>query len=149
MEGVCVMKKVLLCLVFILGFGLPAWAANFAEICRDENYLIYLDIDSISERTSYGHNYVVAWTKWIPRGDSHKELLRSYGIKSVGYIMQLFAFDQNMEKIQALSVNVYDKKGNVVDRYSGQFSVGKYEEVVPQTYGELMYNLVIYTYLLD
>lgn len=139
------MKKIVFMLLLILCMCLPAYAANFVEIRRDEDALVYADVDSIELRKTYNNEYVVAWFKWIPRSEVAKELFKEYK-KTVDHEMQLYAFNKNVRQFQMLSRNIYNKKGNVINSGSWPFQISEYEEIVPGTYSELMYDFAIYYY---
>lgn len=140
------MKKTLLALLFILIVSLPVSAANFVELGRDEDYLIYVDINSIEERSTYGNNYIVAWVKWIPRGEALKELSAIFEPKSVDCFMSFYAYDKNHKRGQRLMYTLYDKKGNVIVSDSQAFSLGQYQEIIPGSYSELFYDMVMLHY---
>lgn len=135
-----------LLLFLLLCMSSPAYAVNFVEILRNENDLIYLDLDSVSQRSSLGRDYIVAWVKWIPRGDKLKEQSKLYKTNSLDYIIRLSAFDKNLKQVQVLAFSAYDKKGNVIASNSWQFSPSDYSEIAPQTYGDWIYDIVMFNY---
>lgn len=67
------MRKFVASVFFLLLLSTSAFAANFVEIVHSEHYLIYVDTDSIALRG----NHIVAWSKWIPRGEEKKGLKKS------------------------------------------------------------------------
>lgn len=133
------MKKIALVLFLLFSLCEPAYAVNFVEVNRDNDYLIYLDVDSIELRTSYDNEYVFVWTKWIPRGDRAKELSNVYK-NPVDYEMNGIALNKNIKQIQPLFLVIFDKTGNVVDMSDWPFEMSKYNEVIPDTYGGFIYN---------
>lgn len=139
------MKKIAFVLFFLFSLCMPVYAANFVEITRDDNYLVYIDVDSIASRTSYNHEYVVAWSKWIPRGDEAKELSKEYK-KPVNHEMSFIALNKNIKQIQTLSRHLYDKKGNIINGGSWPFQTSNYKEVIPDTYGETFYDFIMFYY---
>lgn len=146
LKGVCVMKKVLFCFVLVLGFVLPASAEIFMKINDDENYLIYVDIASVEQRTSDGNDYIVAWVKFIPRGEMLKRKLKLYQLTSIGHMSEFVAFSKDLMLSQLLAARIYDEKGKMLYDGSSEFSPDKYEEVAPETYGERVYNQVMHIY---
>lgn len=139
------MKKIILLLLLILCLCAPADAVNFVEIGRDDNYLVYLDLDSIELRKAYSDEYVVAWIKYIYRGDIAKNLSKEYK-KDVGYLMAFEAYNKDYKQSQTLSETLYDKKGFAIVNDSQTFQKSKYEEIIPHTYGDLSYDLVMLYY---
>lgn len=139
------MKKFLLCLLSIIIISSPAYAAKFETIAESDEFTVLLNIESISKRSDYGREYVVAWTKWIPKKDKSEELSKEYKSK-IDYEMVFFAFDQKFRQIQELSFSVYDLTGKIVANQSRQFYTAQYTEIIPDTLGEDMYDAVMYFY---
>lgn len=140
------MKKVLFCFVLVLSFVLPANAENFVEIMDNENVLIYIDVDSVEQRTSDGNDYIVAWLKFIPRGEDLERVLKFFQLTSVGHMSEFWAFSKDLKLMQVLTVRIYDEKDKMLDETSCEFSLDRYDEVAPETYGEWLYEQAMYYY---
>lgn len=139
------MKKIAIVLFLLFSLSVPACAADFVELGRDDNRLIYVDVDSIALRKTDNSEYVVAWIKMIPRGDEAKELSKEYK-KPVDYDMTFSALNKNIKQIQPLSRHLYDKKGNVIIGDSWPFQSSRYGEAIPGTVGEAIYDFVMNYY---
>lgn len=135
------MKKLLVGALLLFCFALPAWSANFVEIVRNDENLIYLDLDSIEMRTQAHNRYLVVWTKWISRGEEAKKDAKIYK-QPVDYIMELFACNMEQRQIQRLSSLYYNKKGQIIDKYLNEFLVSRYIDIPPQTYADWIYEIV-------
>lgn len=136
------MKKVLLILLLLFCISVPACAVNFVKVSVDDRYLIYVDVDSIELRKTNNNEYVLVWSEWIPMGDRANELFDEYK-KTVEHDMVLWALNKNEKQMQMLSEITYDKKGNVIDSGSWLFQTSEYNEVVPNTHGEIIYDFVM------
>lgn len=139
------MKRIALILFLLFSLCVPVYAANFVEIARDDRYLIYIDADSIELRKTNNNEYIVAWIKWIYRGDSAKELSKEYKQK-VDHKMSFLALNRDARQMQSLSDHLYDKKGNILEDGSWQFQSSEYSEVIPNSYGELIYDFIMFYY---
>lgn len=60
--------------------------------------------------------------------------------------MEFYAYDKNFKQMQLLARNVYDNRKCVIYSDSWHFSSSNFKEIVPQSYGEWVYDLVIYAY---
>lgn len=136
------MRKIAFILFCWLCLCVPAYAANFVEIHKDPSGQTYIDVDSIASRKSGNHEYLVAWVKYIPSGDWSEELYDEYGVE-VDHILEFQAYNKDMRQILTLSEHTYDKSGNIVEEESWLFEISDYEEVIPDTYGELTYDFAI------
>lgn len=139
------MKKILLGTLLLFCFTLPAWSANFVEIARTKDWLTYVDVDSIGLRSEANHKYVVAWCKIIPRGESEKQFVKNFK-QPAGYFMELSAYNIEYKQEQVLSFVAYNEEGTVLENDSSIFFVSKYEEIIPGTLGEDIYNFVMSRY---
>lgn len=133
------MKKYVLYIFVVLSLfiSLPANAANFVELTRDKNNVISVDTDSIAKRG----NYTVIWVKWIPRGDVKKQFKERVS-KEITYYLTFMAFRDKYPQYQVLSVNCYFTDNTVEQTLSSKFSNDAWEEIAPQSYGDLIYNYI-------
>ena len=132
------MKKIILMALFIFCFSTPLYAANFVEVYRDDNILIALDTSSIEKRD----DYIVAWTKWIPRGETktkHEKKLKT----KISHYMEFTAYNLTLKQFQFLMRVYYSPKNSVIDSYSENFAMYRYKDVIPDSIGYLLYDLVI------
>jgi hypothetical protein len=122
-------------------FFSPSYAANFVEIARGENYIMYVDTDSIEFRNTAGNYYVVVWAKSFYREEYRSQLKRLYGSD---YFCHLgcMAYNLGAKQFQSLYSSFYDSKGDVVDKSSQHFNPYAYDEIPPGTNNELVYNFV-------
>lgn len=139
------MTKITLALFLLFSLCLPAYAVNFVEVIRDDDVLIYADVDSIELRKTNNDEYVVAWFKLIPRSEVIKESYKEYK-KIIDHEMQLFAFNKNVRQSQKLSRNIYDKTGKSIGSISSPFQFSAYSETVPGSYGEVFYDFAMTYY---
>lgn len=132
------MKKILCSFAFIILFTSTSFAANFVEIIRDENFLIFVDTESIQ----YKNSHYVAWSKWILRGENAKEAKKRYK-KPVSHIMMLDAYKKESREVQLLASYTYATDGSILNSASREISVNKWDAVIPQSYGDVIYQAVI------
>ncbi len=135
------MKKIILMALFIFCFSTPLYAATFVEVYRDDKFLIALDTSSVEKRG----DHVVAWTKCILRGEEKAKEEKRLKTK-VEYYMEFRAYNPTLTQHQLLARLYYSPKNSVIDRYSQNFSTYRYQDVVPDSIGELLYDLVIEYY---
>ena len=140
------MKKALVFVFLLLAFlASPSHAANFVEVISDEDFLVYIDIDSIESRKDYGDEYIVSWVRMIPQDEMGKKLKKEYR-SDVERIMTFAAFAPKRKQYQELRVIIYGPKGKVIEDNSMLFFSARYEEIVPESRGETIYNFVISHY---
>lgn len=129
------MKKIILMALFIFCFSTPLHAANFVEVYRDDKYLLAIDTSSIEKRD--GH--IVAWTKYILRGEAKTKEEKRLKTK-VDFLMQFSVYNPSKKQSKTLSWFYYSPNREVVDK--GSISFSQYEDIIPGTLGELLYDLV-------
>lgn len=130
-------RKIILAFLLIFCFAYTASAANFVEIIRDDNFLIYIDVDSLQDKG----DYLTCWTKWIPRG---KELERYNKMtkKKVSHLMGFDAYKVNDHQSQRLAEYYYYKNGEHEKNFAWNLTSNGWEELVPQSYGEFIWGRV-------
>ena len=136
--------KSLVC-VFLFAFASQALAVDFIEVVSDDNFLIYVDFNSIEYRQDYADNYIVVWTQWFPRGETRKDMQKNIH-EGIGHILFLDALNPERRQWQALSSITYGLKGNQLEDHSTRFSSINYEEIPPGSYGSAIYDFVIKHY---
>jgi hypothetical protein len=127
-----------LCLIFLIRIPSKSYANNFVEIVRDDNALYSLNIDTVEDRI----DHVVAWIKFIPRGTSVAET--KVNGKKIDHILMFMAVNKNQRQIQSLT-ELYYLNGSVVNSYKNSYTKYRYDEVVPESYGQTIYDAIIYT----
>lgn len=128
---------IIICLSIFLQCA-DGYAGTFAEIRRDENNLIYLDISSLADKGEY----VTAWAKWISRGANLKEQKKVYGEK-YAFSMINYAYNKKVKELQLLYGYAYSKDGTILFSHKEDFSSYKYVAAVPGSYGELLWERVM------
>lgn len=136
------MKKIATILFLLFCLCVPAYAVNFVSVTSYDGGLYYVDEDSIEQRKTYSDEYVVAWIKLVPLGDFAKEEAKEYK-KPVDYELLLWAFNKDTKQMQSISYVIYDKKGTIIKNGSRPFNVNNYEEIIPGSVGEVVYNAVM------
>lgn len=131
------MKKIIMALLFIFCIASTANAANFVEIHRDDNFIIYLELDSFQNKG----DYATCWTKLIPRG-KFLERQNKLNKKNVSHFMRFDAYKLNEFQIQLLQAIVYFKDGGNNTLYSSNLLANKWEEVVPGSIAEAVWKSV-------
>ena len=123
----------------IILMGIPAYAEeDYIEICRDENQIRFLNIASVEDRGEY----VVAWTKMIPRGELLSKLNKN-GVK-VSFILCLEAYNKKYKQYMFIKDVYYDKQQAVIA--TKDFDSQKWRSVVPNTVSEAVYDSVMLVY---
>lgn len=135
-------KKIALLLFLLFFMSTPVEAANFVKVTESSNnYIIYVDVDSIQEKD----NYIVAWAKWVPVGSAIQEL-RNLLNKEITHYLVLSAYHENYRQGQTLSRTYYDKARKEIVTDSYQFDPSRYEEISRGSVGESIYDFVVETY---
>lgn len=132
------MKKLFCSLLLIAIFASVSPAANFVEVVRDENFLILIDAESIQDKGSY---YVV-WSKWIPRSKWARDAAGKYK-KPVSHTMNFDAYKKDSKECQITASYVYDNDGGILDSGSSEVYTNRWQPIVPQTYGDIVYQSVM------
>jgi hypothetical protein len=148
------MKKFGLTLITVLTFimlfsTMQAEATSFAQIIRDTEAVYYLDVDSVQLRSGNGSEYVVGWIKYIPRGAAlrgYNNISRRLGKNKVDSLMLLYAINPNVRQLQEISSVIHDVHGGVLETSENGFSSYSYKEVVPSSYGEVIYDAILNCY---
>lgn len=124
------MRRVILTLLLLLCLCVPAYAANWVEIYKDDNGVKYVDTDSIAQHTSpENHEYVTVWNK---------------SVTSIGELYFFFnAYNKEIKQMQMLSLYVYDEDGKLKATGAWTFEVSKYQEIIPSTFSEKIYDFVM------
>ena len=131
------MKRLLIAITLILCLCVPAWAVNYVELGRNDDQLWSLDLDSVSDRG----DHLVVWVKIIPRGREVVRLKKVYK-ESVSRVMQMMAINKKLPQIQVLAVIYYSNNGSSIKSYNFRFAEHEYMEVVPDTFGDDLYNII-------
>lgn len=143
------MKKILCMLFLLLCFVMPASAANFVEIHRDEKWSIQLDFDSLPKESDLVKlkklgptGGINVWIRWVPQGEQVKELERIYG-RPVGYMLWNGAYSEDAKSYRDWALLAYSPRGDVVDntKYPGQWT-----SIPPGTYHEMCYDYILSLY---
>lgn len=136
------MKKILLiCAIALFCFtGISQAASNFIEIARDDNYLVYLDADSLEDKG----NYVLAWTKWIPRGEALKNEQETCRSK-IDHSMILVAQNKKARQYQVL-YRIFYYRSNVVSSEKIKFNSSNYSQIIPGSYAEFIWEATMKIY---
>lgn len=134
------MKSIVIAFMLVLLLVVPANAAKFIEIHRDEDGIISVDTDSVISRS----DYVVAWVKAIPRGRNLKSFKEV--APKASFVLEFIAFNKQQKQFQALIANYYDEKGNSLASDSSPFARHKYQEIAPNTLADYIYDTVMRIY---
>lgn len=129
------MKKIILGLLLIFCVVSMASAANFVEIGRDENYLIYIDMDSLQNKG----DYLTCWIKTIPRGKELEKLNKNSKNK-LSFIMLFSAYKVNERQMQALATYFYYEDSDHETILNRNLTINGWEEIIPQTYAEFIWE---------
>jgi hypothetical protein len=137
------MKKTLLSVLFLAGIlFLPserADASNFVEVYRnDNNYHIYIDSTSIEDKG----DYLLVWEKYIPQTVEMEKKKREYGQKYSHMLVQE-AFKKKHRELQSLWIIDYATDGSVINQTRRPYSVSGYEQVVPNSIGDVLWDAVM------
>lgn len=125
------MKKLAIALTLVFLWTFPCWGSNFIEIYRDNNFLIYVDNDSVKD----SGRFFSVWTKWILRGAALKDNRKYY--KSMDYFLELTSYMRNERLTRLDDMVIYDKDRRVI---SNKHNYSGWKNVVPQSVGEAVYD---------
>lgn len=138
--------KNLIILLFLIVFSIiQVQATNWIEIDNK----MYMDVDSVEPFVSdrpYNtrNNQYSFWIKSLNDGsDSYKQLEKHFN-KRVWYSLSKYVVDLNTQKIaQKTSVLYAVNEKQPLDSYEEQFdSLLQWQTIVPNSVGELMFNIV-------
>lgn len=134
------MKKTLAHLFIMLSLFITstAHAVNFVEIIRNDRWLVYVDTDSIERRD----DYLVAWTKWIPRGEQAAEARKRFK-KTIVHQMSFDAYNTQRRQTQTLHFVIYGENGTIIESDSRPFAPSGYSEIIPGTNGATLYDFIM------
>lgn len=135
------MKKFIL-LFLSLFITLPVFSASWVQIGEKT----YLDIDSlttyIDEYDSIKTNQKIYWLKKLNDGSEYfKKIEKEYNSK-IWYTMTQRLVNTNKKTSSVKTIIYYDLKGNVVSSYTFPDYLLKWDSIVPNTYGEFLYDVV-------
>jgi len=130
-------KKIIMALLFIFCIASTANAANFVEIYRDNNYLVYLDLDSFQNKG----DYATCWTKLIPMGKELERQNKAFN-KNVSHFINFGAYKLNEHQLQFLSGYVYFENGADLVLLHSDFSIYNWQEIVPESIGEYIWKSI-------
>lgn len=136
------MKKIALVLFLLFCMCVPAYADNLVELFTGTKNIIYVDVDSIELRKDKNNEYVQVRTLWFPKGEQIEELFESYK-KEVGYQVMIWALNTKARQWQSLSVIAFDTKNNMFDDDTRPFKVSQYDDVIPSSYSQYIYEPVM------
>ena len=134
-------------LLFLLTFSmLQVQAANWIQV--DDK--MYMDVDSIEYFVSDGqynqrNNQYSFWVKSLNDGSDNYKQLEKHFNKKVWYSLSKYVVDINTQKIaQKTSVLYAVNEKQPLDSYEEQFdTLLRWQTIVPNSVGELMFNIVI------
>lgn len=131
--------NIFLLISLIILMCIPAYAEEgFIEIYRTENEIRSLNIASVEDRGEY----VVAWTKMIPRGELLSKLNKK-GVK-VSFILSLNAYNKKYKQYMFIKDVYYDKQQAVIA--TKDFDSHEWKELPPNTVGEAEYDSIMLVY---
>lgn len=135
----------LLCLVIILSGLMPITAFaemgdidkdGYMEINNTEKGMRYIKTKFIEDRG----DYVVIWEKSVPKGKTLKEYNKVLKINNFGYFLTLKGLHKKHKQIMNIKIFAYNTSGNIIDSIEYP---PKWEEVVPDSLGDTLYQLVM------
>ena len=133
-------------LLFLLTFSmLQVQATNWIQV--DDK--MYMDVDSIEFFVSDGqynkrNNQYSFWVKSLNDGSDNYKQLEKHFNKKVWYSLSKYVVDINTQKIaQKTSVLYAVNEKQPLDSYEEQFdTLLRWQTIVPNSVGELMFNIV-------
>ncbi len=126
-----------LCICILLQCS-GAYAENFVEVARDENFIVYIDLSSLKDQGEY----VTVWEKWILRGKALEKEKKISGLE-FAYHMFSYAYKTNIKESQIISRYDYDNDGMVLDSHNWTFSPYEFNPLVPGSIGEFLWERVM------
>lgn len=131
-------KVLFISVVVVLICATSALASQFVELMRDDQLIIMVDVESIRDKG----DYVVAWSKWIPRGRFTTELKKLYKA-NVSNQMTFDAYNKSEKQTQTLVEVAYFTNGQFRTDVNRQYNPYAWKEVIPRTYNEFIYNFIM------
>ena len=139
------MKKVMqsLILALVLSF-VPSllFAANFIEIYRNDEIIIFLDTASIKDQGTYYQ----AWekTKYNTR-EAKKEAGEARGIdQEVSHELLLTVYEKKHKRTGLLAAYAYGNDGKIITSFNVENYPISWESVIPDTIGDFVIKKVYY-----
>lgn len=106
-------------------------------------YSLY--VPSVERRSHYSGDYLVGWVRCIYSEQDAENLEKEFDLKTrPDHEMVLYAANENVRQIQVLSGTYYDREGNVIDSYSVPFLTVRWEECIPGSIGEGIWEDITY-----
>lgn len=119
---------------------LPANAATFVEIYREDGLKIFLDTESAVHKG----DRIEAWTKWVYSGKNLRKLRERF--PKGFYTMNLDAYDLEGIRMQNLSLRVYDADGRRLEETSRDYARDRFEKTAPGSRNDRLHNAIMYHY---
>ena len=132
-----------LCLLCLLLPAVPLAAQDdgYVEIGENSYGTYSLYIPSVETREHYSGDYVVGWIRTVYSDTGATEYAKN-GVKP-HHSMLLVAANPKSRQIQTISVTYYDSEGRVIDSDSYSFNQFMWEECVPGTSGERIWEALM------
>lgn len=133
------MKKILLIVILLL--TLPAYSTTWVQIQEK----CYFDKDSLvyyaNDNNYLQYNQKTFWVKNLNDGSQFfKKSEKSHKVK-IWYELSKYIVNFTNHTLTIKSYVIYDLKGEVISSYTIPDSLLEWNSIVPNSYGELLYEL--------
>lgn len=130
-----------LCLILPI-LPLAAQDGDYVEIGEDaDGNVLSLYLPSIEEREHYSGNYIVGWIRWDYGEIGAVEYAKNG--RPVHHSMDFYAANIKSRQIQTISETYYDENDRQIYSDSGSFNPYRWEECVPGTIGETVWDVLM------
>ena len=139
------MKKILSLFAFLIMSFLictPSFAAEWFSLAKDGGTEYFIDIDSVAERKSAGKRYIVLWTKEVYSKPIAREEINGGKYDTE---VKMLALDPSSPRMKILKISWY-LKGKSVDGLSQNFNDDSYDEIIPDSVGQVYYECGMIVY---
>lgn len=135
------MKKVFFVFTAFLVFSLQSHATAWVQVSDNE----YIDKDSIeyyiNDQSETKFDKKTYWVKRFYSEDSFKDI-EKITKKKVAYCLIQEVLDMTQKRYAIKSIVVYDKDGNSIYPIMYKDYQLEWNTIIPDSYGELRYNLI-------
>lgn len=115
-----------------------AYAANYLEVHRDENYIVTLDVSSLKDHG----DYVTVLEGWIFRGEVLEEQKKISG-KNFSYVLFVRAYKVSDKKFQIMRYAEYSEDGKCLESFQIPYDPNKFKTIPPNSFGVSIWEKVM------
>lgn len=120
-------------LILLLTCSITLAHAEWIDVDRDDEFIVYADPNRITETNSTLH-YVDSWFKYVVHTDKHKD-----GLSIGDHRLVKYRFKCDDSEIGLLALYDYHRT-NLINAYTEKYV--EFDPVIPESRGERLINIV-------